>query len=80
MGMTPESQALRQSIRDDLIGAHIDREEFEAAVARVYGLERPDFCQACGCVKFSCRKYTEVKAFRCCNDCSHVFDDEMARP
>jgi hypothetical protein len=38
--MTPESAALRESIRQGLIGAHINREEFEWAVARVYELER----------------------------------------
>lgn len=38
--MTPESAALRDSIRQGLIGAHVDRPEFEWAVARVYELER----------------------------------------
>jgi hypothetical protein len=38
--VTPESTALRESIRQGLIGAHIDRPEFEWAVARVYELER----------------------------------------
>ena len=38
--MTPESAALRQSIRDGLIGAHVARPEFEWAVARVYEVER----------------------------------------
>ena len=40
--MTPESTALRESIRQGLIGAHIDRPEFESAVARVYELERAE--------------------------------------
>lgn len=38
--MTKESQALRESIRQGLIAAHIDREEFDWAVARIYELER----------------------------------------
>jgi hypothetical protein len=38
--MTPESAALRESIRQGLIAAHIDRGEWEWAVARVYELER----------------------------------------
>jgi hypothetical protein len=38
--MTPESAALRQSIRDGLISAQIDAEEFEWTVQRVYELER----------------------------------------
>lgn len=40
--MTPESAALRESIRQGLIGAHINREEFDWAVARVYELERAE--------------------------------------
>jgi hypothetical protein len=39
--VTPESQALRESIRQGLIGAHVNRPEFDHAVARVYELERP---------------------------------------
>ena len=38
--MTPESSALRESIRQGLIAAHVDRAEFDWAVARVYELER----------------------------------------
>jgi hypothetical protein len=38
--MTTESTALRESIRQGLIAAHIDRGEWEWAVARVYELER----------------------------------------
>lgn len=40
--MTPESAALRESIRQGLIGAHVNREEFDWAVARVYELERAE--------------------------------------
>jgi hypothetical protein len=40
--MSSESQALRESIRQGLIAAHIDRAEFEWAVARVYELERAE--------------------------------------
>jgi hypothetical protein len=35
-----ESEALRASIRQGLVGAHVDRAEFEWAVTRVYELER----------------------------------------
>jgi hypothetical protein len=38
--MTPESAALRQAIRDGLISAQLDAEEFEWTVARVYEVER----------------------------------------
>jgi hypothetical protein len=38
--MTPESAALRESIRQGRLSAAIDPEEFEWAVARVYELER----------------------------------------
>lgn len=38
--MSSESAALRESIRQGLIAAHVDRAEFEWAVARVYELER----------------------------------------
>jgi hypothetical protein len=38
--MTPESAALRESIRQGMISAQIDAQEFESAVARVYELER----------------------------------------
>jgi hypothetical protein len=37
-----EAQALRESIRQGLIGAHVDRAEFEWAVAQVYELERAE--------------------------------------
>lgn len=40
--MTPESSALRESIRQGLIAAHVDRDEFDWAVARVYELERAE--------------------------------------
>lgn len=40
--MTPESSALRESIRQGLVAAHVDRAEFDWAVARVYELEREE--------------------------------------
>ena len=40
--MIPESAALRDSIRQGLIAAHVDRAEFDWAVARVYELERKE--------------------------------------
>jgi hypothetical protein len=40
--VTPESSALRESIRQGLIAAHVDRAEFDWAVARVYELEREE--------------------------------------
>lgn len=38
--MTSESAALRESIRQGLISAEIDRAEWECVVARIYELER----------------------------------------
>ena len=40
--MSKESESLRASIRQGLIGAHVDRAEFEWAVARVYELEHAE--------------------------------------
>jgi hypothetical protein len=40
--MTKTSAALRESIRQGLIGAHVDRAEFEWAVAEVYRLEHEE--------------------------------------
>lgn len=40
--MSKESEAIRASIRQGLIGAHVDRAEFEWAVARVYELEHAE--------------------------------------
>lgn len=85
--MTPESAALRESIRLGLISSYIDRSEFDAAVARVYEVERSkeqdwDFCTntSCGCARFACRKHTpEGIHFRCCSKCSHEFDDECTQ-
>jgi hypothetical protein len=38
--VTPESAALRASIRQGHVNAALDREEFDFAVSRVYELER----------------------------------------
>jgi hypothetical protein len=40
--MSKTSAALRESIRQGLIGAHVDRAEFEWAVAEVYRLEHEE--------------------------------------
>lgn len=42
-----ESAALRESIRQGFIAAHVDQEEFEKAVARVYELERQAEAEEC---------------------------------
>lgn len=81
--MSDEAAALRAAIRLGLIGSHVDRPEFDAAVARVYEVERSkeqdwDFCTnpPCGCARFACRKHTpEGIHFRCCSKCSHEFYD-----
>lgn len=44
--MTKESAALREAIRQGFIGVHVDRAEFEWAVARVYELEHAEEEQA----------------------------------
>jgi hypothetical protein len=91
--MTPESAALRESIRQGLIGAHIDRPEFDWAVARVYELERQSGVSA------SCDSYspsgTCIRAGMRCqrlrhmdghhwsgpeSDRGHWYDDGMAQP
>ena len=43
--MTPESAALRESIRQGHISAQLDHEEFDFAVARVYEVERGEEAQ-----------------------------------
>lgn len=40
--MSKEANALREAIRQGFIGAHVDRAEFEWAVARVYELEHAE--------------------------------------
>jgi hypothetical protein len=40
--VTPESAALRESIRQGHISAQLDHDEFDFAVARVYEVEREE--------------------------------------